>query len=401
MIHLRLLVNAANLHVGGGLNVASSVIDEISRMEISAECTILVSSLVRANLEAMGTDLEAFQRVETHDQVRLKGLWAKLPIAVRDYDVVLNIFGPVYSPRLAWRSVMGFAQPWIAFPNNLATRRLSWVTRVQRRAKFALMAPWFLLADTLVVEQEAVREALLSRWLFKRKRVVVVSNTVDSIFADPDRWTKVKLPARDNALKLGIISRNYVHKNLGLLAEVRRVLREKFEVDSDIFVTLKAREWEDLPSSVKEELTNVGPLTIDQCPPFYLQLDAVVFPSLLECFSASPLEARVLGVPLFASDIPTVRETVGSYGVYFDPLDPDDAAQHIMRTLLAPGFTSNSENVGISEEGVLNGVVDGSKRRADSIVAECREVSRDRPPPKPLFGRFRFRGSCCWKGRKS
>jgi glycosyltransferase involved in cell wall biosynthesis len=60
-------------------------------------------------------------------------------------------------------------------------------------------------------------------------------------------------------------------------------------------------------------------------------MDAVIFPSLLECFSATPLEAMVMGKPLFASDRPFNREVCHSHAHYFDPLSPASAATAIAK----------------------------------------------------------------------
>ena len=67
----------------------------------------------------------------------------------------------------------------------------------------------------------------------------------------------------------------------------------------------------------------------DECPSFYEQIDGVVFPSLLECFSATPLEAMVMNKPLFASDRGFVRDVCGSHAMYFNPLDANNIADHI------------------------------------------------------------------------
>ena len=55
-------------------------------------------------------------------------------------------------------------------------------------------------------------------------------------------------------------------------------------------------------------------------------MDAIIFPSLLECFSATPLEAMAMGKPVFVSDTPFNRDVCGDYGIYFNPHDSSEAA---------------------------------------------------------------------------
>ena len=58
-------------------------------------------------------------------------------------------------------------------------------------------------------------------------------------------------------------------------------------------------------------------------------MDAIIFPSLLECFSATPLEAMAMEKPFFASDREFIRDVCSDYALYFDPEDPISAANVI------------------------------------------------------------------------
>jgi len=66
----------------------------------------------------------------------------------------------------------------------------------------------------------------------------------------------------------------------------------------------------------------------------YLVADALFFPSVREGFGLPVLEAGVLRVPVFAADIPPLRETGADDVTYFDPQgDPDEVAELILRSL--------------------------------------------------------------------
>ena len=63
---------------------------------------------------------------------------------------------------------------------------------------------------------------------------------------------------------------------------------------------------------------------------FYQLADALIFPSRREGFGIPILEAGLARIPIFAADIPTVRESAGEYAYLFDPdEDPDVVAQSI------------------------------------------------------------------------
>jgi glycosyltransferase involved in cell wall biosynthesis len=48
---------------------------------------------------------------------------------------------------------------------------------------------------------------------------------------------------------------------------------------------------------------------------------ALLFPSLAEGFGLPLVEAAALGTPVIASDLPVIREVLGDYPVYLDPVD--------------------------------------------------------------------------------
>ena len=53
----------------------------------------------------------------------------------------------------------------------------------------------------------------------------------------------------------------------------------------------------------------------------YTHAEALLFPSFAEGFGFPPLQAAACGVPVVASDIPAVRETMGASARYVDPAD--------------------------------------------------------------------------------
>ncbi|NPA93075.1 MAG: glycosyltransferase [Chloroflexi bacterium] len=78
------------------------------------------------------------------------------------------------------------------------------------------------------------------------------------------------------------------------------------------------------------------PLLVDDTllAEFYALADALLFPSLREGFGIPVLEAGLLRLPVFAADIPPVRESAGDNATLFDPQgDPQEAAARIAERL--------------------------------------------------------------------
>jgi hypothetical protein len=246
-----------------------------------------------------------------------------------DFDLEFTVFGPAYFVRRNTLHLFGFAQPNIAYPNNPMTERLGILQRWYTRLKFELQTLFFARADELVVELEHVKVALLTRRLFKRKPIHVVYSAVHTVFDDPKRWAPLPFELHPKRLRLGVISRNYPHKNLAIYADVKQHLLQEYGRDVDMFVTFTSEEWDACDQHFRKSTVNVGGLSLSQCPTFYEAMDGVVFPTLLECFSAVPIESMKMGRPLFASNLPFIRDVCGNHCQYFDPLNAADIAHSI------------------------------------------------------------------------
>lgn len=325
-----LLINCSNLHSGGSVAVATSFLCCINRKEdIGIEISVLASSSVHSNLLALGIDVNRFSNFKVCDYFGIRSLWQGLDGHFKGHDVVFTVFGPCYFLRKRTFHVCGFAQPSIIYPNNPVERRMKLLPRLKHRLKYLIQEFFFFRADEIIVELGHVKTGLKNKWLFKNKPIHIVNSTVDDIFNDPFRWHPVVIPMKPNTLRLGIISRNYPHKNLACLPRLKNRLKELFAIDADFFVTFPNKEWELCSENYKSNIINVGSLTLAQCPSFYAAMDGVIFPSLLECFSACPIEAMMMNKPVFASNLPFIVDSCHEFARYFVANDVDSMAKSI------------------------------------------------------------------------
>lgn len=334
------LLYAANLHVGGAVQVATSVIDELSAsLQDAGEISLLVSSEVDKNLQGIGVPLQRFRSYRVEDHHGLGAITADLRRDLQDVQAMLVVFGPLYRLRTSIPCIVGFAQPWIIYPDNEIASAMSRLARWRTRLKFAVQSLFFRKADLLLVELEHVRRRLDTLGIAAESRVGVVRNCLSAIYGDPARWQQAPHLAPTGAFRLGFVGRDYAHKNTRIFPEVRDILKREFGLDVSIHVTFSDEEWAACPPAFRDAVVNAGSLTVAQCPGFYQQLDGVIFPSLLECFSATPLEAMAMRRPLFASDRAFNRDVCGDHAFYFDPTDPYSAAAAISASICAPAAT--------------------------------------------------------------
>jgi len=311
------------------VQVATSVISELSRLSESCNLSVLVSTEVDRNLHSIAFSKESFFAYAVEDHHGASQLLRKKYYSGDNIDAIFVIFGPIYDVAKKIPVVMGFAQPWIAYPNNEVYKRIHVLRRWGMKIKFRIQAELFKRADLLIVELAHVQQQLINQKIHSHRSIRVISNCLSEIYQNPESWEQGPVLKKSNKLRIGFLGRNYIHKNTAILPDVASALKSVYGVESEFFVTFSESEWAESPHGFRTVINNVGPLKVSQCPSFYQQLDAVIFPSLLECFSATPLEAMAMHRPLFASDRQFNRDVCGEHAMYFDPLDPLSAARTI------------------------------------------------------------------------
>jgi glycosyltransferase involved in cell wall biosynthesis len=62
---------------------------------------------------------------------------------------------------------------------------------------------------------------------------------------------------------------------------------------------------------------NLGPIPIPECASLYKECDAMFLPTLLECFSASYIEAMYMEKPIVTSDLDFAHTVCGNSALNF------------------------------------------------------------------------------------
>lgn len=362
-----MIINASNLHIGGGVQVAASFIHELTAItQTSYKPTIIISNEVDRNrAESIRSTAEQRINCEVSDTFGIRSFWKNTKLFTGKNKCVFTIFGPFYAIPFKTISIVGFAQAWIIEPRNECYALITIRQRISLKIKFWIQAQFFKLSDVIVVELEHVKKGLVKELGINPNRIHVVRNCISGIYKDRSLWQPVKLPITRCDVKLGFLGRNYLHKNTSIFPAIALTLIEKYSIIAKFYVTFSEQEWNACSADFKLACVNVGVLTANQCPSFYEAMDAVVFPSLLECFSATPLETMAMGKPLFASDRPFNKDVCGDHAHYFDPLAPDTAARAIATVFTHGG--SDPASLRAAREHAIN--FSNPKERAEKYLA--------------------------------
>lgn len=97
-----------------------------------------------------------------------------------------------------------------------------------------------------------------------------------------------------------------------------------------------------------------GHVNEDQLNCIYENASIYVFPSIYEGFGIPALEAFSHKVPVISSNYGALPEVVGPDGLYFDPLDPHDMKQSILKVMNNPALQEQLIENGIKRLEIYN-----------------------------------------------
>lgn len=350
MSKIKVVFNAANLHVGGGVQVATSLINELSVLpceEIAGlEISIVCSTKVFKNL-CKDLSYVNFTSFEVFDLCGFEITNKEAHNHFNGYDCCFTVFGPIYfKPRVS-KHICGFAQPWIAYPINDVYQKLPLHEYIKNKIKFKIQSFFFKKYNHLVVEQSHVKRALIKLG-YPNDDISIASNSVSSLYSKSRNWKPLTFDFNQlkQCITLGFIGRPYTHKNIKILSEASKILISKYQLNCNFLFTFTDDEMLTSGFSSEPNFYSIGEICAAQCPAFYQLIDALIFPSLLECFSASPIEAMKMNTTVLASKYPFVEEVCGDAAFYFDPLDAENIADAIYNAFSNPQVREEKRKLG-------------------------------------------------------
>jgi alpha-1,3-rhamnosyl/mannosyltransferase len=213
-------------------------------------------------------------------------------------------------------------------------------------------------AAIVICISEATRSDLESRLHVTPSRLVVIREGAGESFR-PSRNEEVhrlldKYQIPDPYLLY--VGSNKPHKNLPVLIESFAQLRTPISLvlagNMDPRFDLAQRKIEEI--GIGSRIRFLGAVKEDELPALYSGARAFVFPSLQEGFGLPPLEAIACGTPAVCSDIPSLRETMGSAALFFDPKDRESLASALNRIATDESLRADLQTRGLQRAAELN-----------------------------------------------
>lgn len=328
---MRVLLHIANLTPGGGLQVALSLLEEMTLIPgidvgvmyaapAASWVDYLPAAVTKFEIPASPTRslaaLTAFRKLASHAEQ------AFLP------DAALTVFGPgLWRPSVP--HLVGFANGLYLFDDSDFHKY--WPGSIGARMRYGIRRHLLLRAlkkegDRYWVETPQAAEKLASL-LPPERPVDVVPNTANRHFFAAQGSGQAKDP---HWFDLLCPYAPHPNKNLELIAALLPLVQG---TDIRFLVTLTDVAFDRFFKEQRHttHLLNLGVTAPADLPAAYRRADAVFLPSLLETFSASYPEAMQAGKPILASDRSFAREVCGNAALYFDPRSAGDALRCIQQ----------------------------------------------------------------------
>ncbi|EPN9526259.1 glycosyltransferase [Cronobacter malonaticus] len=343
---MKLLINASNLYVGGGVQVAVSVLEELSdsAFDFIAVVSPVVYSQLSKNaslncivIRSTPSKLLNFKVRKQLDEIVIKN----------DITVVFTIFGPSYWSPKNVKHAIGFALPWLIYDTSSIVKKL----HIKARLKFSILKflqPYYFKknADLIFTETDDVNQRVTKLLGFDKDKVHTVSNTLNGLFTNSESYDYSildKLPEKkNNDIWLVTISHNYPHKNLEVIGELVKILPSHYK----FVLTVSSDFLQLIPKEYRDQVITIGNVSINQCAPLYEASDGLFMPTLLECFSASYLEAMYMKKVIFTSDLPFAHTVCKDAAFYFCPNDIKSISDNIINGFLNKEVLAHKVSMG-------------------------------------------------------
>ena len=250
------------------------------------------------------------------------------------FDLVYTMAGPAYV-KFSGLHIMGISNPYISHADIgtfMATRPAGrWLPDA---LKIAYQAYHARNAQRLVFQTDTARQSFCRRLNFSRDRTDVIPNAFDAA-----GFSSVFPALFGSSIQVLVPAVAYPHKMLGRIPEIASRCVEMApnrRISFVLTVSPGSAEWAGIRSeaerrSVSDLVSTVGVYNYADVGRIFSACDIVMSLSVLETFSATPLEAFGSSRPYISSDRPWAREISGNAALYVDPFSASDVASAILQ----------------------------------------------------------------------
>lgn len=327
---MRIFVNAIALRAAGGRSVALNFLRAVAASDSTDTYYVVApAGCGYEELDAASVRIKPLPRGAANPLARpfIDRIWLPQMVASVRPDVIFSMGNlPVLTMRAP--QLVLFHWPYAIYPESPVWERMDLRSRWMRQMRLRAFERGLPYASAIAAQTPTAKRRLEK--LYGVSNVHVVPNAV-SLPTSRDSHTPKSAFVRHSPHErwLLCLTRYYPHKNIEVLLDVARMIRDRgqpfrflFTVDgsqhSGAARFLRRVSEEGLGSIIH----NIGAVPMNAVPALYEAVDGMILPTLLESFSGTYVESMHYRVPIFTSDLDFARDVCGNAAFYFDPLDP-------------------------------------------------------------------------------
>ncbi|MBC7333755.1 MAG: glycosyltransferase family 4 protein [Actinobacteria bacterium] len=203
-----------------------------------------------------------------------------------------------------------------------------------------------LRAKKIIAVSNSTKNDIISFFGIEPGKIEVIYEAVDEVFKKLEQnEIRKEILGKYNIKGKYILSVGTIEprKNFPTLIKAFNLVKEKVkEKIKDLKLVIAGRTgWkseatyeEREKSPYKEDILFIGRVSDEDLCQLYNQAELFVYPSIFEGFGLPPLEAMRCGLPVIASDCPSLKEVVGDAGILISSNDFEAISENVIKLLL-------------------------------------------------------------------
>ncbi len=256
-------------------------------------------------------------------------------------DIVYSITSPSYF-KFETIEVMRFANAWITNPNQYAWKTLSFYEKIYMFLYSINQKRLMKKRKYFITQTETVKKGIQRITNLDSENIKVVPNVLPAFFS---RLAKKNIFASEkDTINVACVAAPFKHKNIEIIVDILEALRDCYNINNVVFFVTIPKEnstWLRIQlllnkRGFEKNVVNYGYCSQKRLVELYSRCELFLFPSLLETFSASLLEAMFFSLVPIVSDFDFNKEVTKDCALYFQPMDGKDAASKIARLISYP-----------------------------------------------------------------
>lgn len=306
-----ILINLSNIKVGGGVQVALTLLEELTSYAKKNKIHVILSE------ELYNKDFNKADNIvyiKSKKNILLNLFFLNLCENKFKSDIVFSLFGPgLWRPKA--KHISGFAIPHLIYPDSpfFDKKSLSLCLRLLFQKRMFKRN-----VDKFIVESDNSKLRLSTFLGIAQNKIFVVSNTYNQKF---DNFS-YKYKVQSNEYKVFCPTSYYPHKNLEILKEIDKKINDSNQ-NIKVYTTIKKVVFNNIFINCNN-IINLGPININTLTMKYSEMDLVLSTSLLECFSANYIEAFKTKTPLLTTNLDFSTSICKKAAIYYECLDAND-----------------------------------------------------------------------------